>query len=66
MKTKIIKETPKFNPVTLEITFESREEIEFLANLIGKMSDFQAEKITGMQIPSPTFLTTLYDALDSI
>lgn len=66
MKTKVIKEIQKFNPVTLEITFESQEEIDFLKELIGNLSVDEAEKIAEMNIPKNNLLRTLYNELNSI
>jgi len=66
MKTKVIKEMPKFNPVTLEIAFESQEEIDFLKGLIGNLSVDEAEKIAEMNMPNIDLIRIFYRGLISI
>ena len=64
MKTKVIKHEVKFNPVTLEITFESQRELDFFNKLIGVLSPRKAEEITGMNYPEGNILVNIFNSLN--
>ena len=64
MKTKVIKHEEKFNPITLEITFETKEELDFIKKLIGSLSITKATELTGLSYPKTgDVLEVIYDSL---
>ena len=64
MKALIKKDETIFNPLTLELTIETKQEYDFLTKLIGNMSMQQAEEIANIKSPSSDFLTIIYRSLE--
>lgn len=64
MKALIKKDETIFNPLTLELTIETKQEYDFLTKLIGNMSMQQAEEIANIESPSSDFLAIIYRSLE--
>lgn len=63
MKAIIKKDETIFNPLTLELTIETKQEYDFLVKLIGNMSMQQAEDIAKIVAPYSDFLAVIYNSL---
>lgn len=65
MKVKRVIQEEKFRPVTIELTFESEEELIYLGRLLGNMSPHDTDKITGLKEPFD-MIGTIYNSLKDL
>jgi hypothetical protein len=54
------KEDQTFKPVTIELTFESYDELTLFKNLMGNLSHTQAESIANYKCENSSVIHTIY------